>query len=388
MASPNSPRIYLDHAATTWPKPESVYRAMDAFGRNVGVAGGRGSHGDAIEAARVVAHARSLVARLVGAADPSHVLFTSGGTASLNMAIHGLLRAGDHVVTTVTEHNSVLRPLHFQHHANGVEITYVDSNATGFVPSEAILGALRPTTRLVVINHVSNVTGTVQPFEPVASELAHRDTFLLLDAAQSLGHVPLDVSTVPVDLIAAPGHKGLLGPLGTGILYVAPRVADQLQPIMQGGTGTDSESEHLPSTWPSRFEPGSHNSIGIAGLAAGVEYLLEATVEQIANSEIVLGNQLLEGVGETNALQLQGPPTMAGRLGVFSLVSEQLDPHEVASLLESSFGIQTRAGLHCAPRIHRRLGNHHGSLRVSIGATSRESDIDAFLGALSQLSFA
>ena len=231
-------RIYLDNAATSWPKPDSVYAAVDAYQRELGAAGGRGGYRSGVEADRLLARARQAVARLVAVESPRQIVFTSSGTDALHLAIDGLLRPGDHVVTTVCEHNSVLRPLRALRETADVSISYVRCDAQGFVSPDDVRAALRPNTRLVAVVHASNVTGAIQPIDEIGPIAREADAFFLVDAAQSLGHVPIDVSQIAVDLLAAPGHKGLLGPLGTGVLYIRPCVERELQPLRCGGTGS------------------------------------------------------------------------------------------------------------------------------------------------------
>ena len=263
-------RIYLDNAATSWPKPEAVYRAVDDYQRRLGAPAGRGSYSEAAETERIVGSCRQKIAQLLGASDPSRIIFTLNGTDSLNLALHGLLRPGDHVVTTVCEHNSVLRPLRFLAEQRQVSATYVGCDGQGFVSPDDIRRAITPHTRLIALVHVSNVTGAIQPVEEVGRIAAEHGQTYLIDAAQSLGYVPIDVRRLGCHLLAAPGHKGLLGPLGTGVLYVAPGVEQQLLPLRQGGTGTRSDEDIQPTSLPDRYEAGNLNVPGIAGLAAGV----------------------------------------------------------------------------------------------------------------------
>ncbi|MDA0660829.1 MAG: aminotransferase class V-fold PLP-dependent enzyme [Planctomycetota bacterium] len=379
-------RTYLDHAATTWPKPECVYDATHHFAREIGVAAGRGNHGAARAATDVVEKARLHIAQLIGVSQPRNIALTSGCTASLNMVLHGLLKPGDHVVTTVTEHNSVLRPLHHLKQ-QGIRVTYVNCDDAGYVNPREILTAAESATRLVVVNHASNVTGAIQRVEEFGPDLHSRGIPLLVDAAQSLGTVDLDVQSLGIALLAAPGHKGLMGPLGTGILYATPEFHEQLQPILQGGTGTESEQEEQPTTWPERMESGSLNTPAIAGLAAGAKYLLGRTVASIRNAHNEQMAAFLDGLLSSGVWTLWGSRSLQDRVAVISITANQLNPHELASLLDSHFGIQTRAGLHCAPRIHKRLGTltSGGTLRFSLGATSGPHDLQQAMDALQSI---
>lgn len=379
-------RLYLDHAATTWPKPECVYDAANHFAREIGVAAGRGNHGAARAAADIVDQARLHVAKLLGVSHPRYIALTSGCTASLNMALHGFLKPGDHVVTTVTEHNSVLRPLHHLKR-QGIHVSYVDCDQAGYVDPRDILSAVESATRLVVVNHASNVTGAIQKVEEFGPTLRSRGIPLLVDAAQSLGTVDLQVESMGIALLAAPGHKGLMGPLGTGILYAAPEYHERLQPILQGGTGTESEQEEQPTSWPERMEAGSLNTPAIAGLAAGVNYLLRRTVASIRNAHNEQTAAFLDGLLSSGVWTLWGSRSIQDRVAVISVTANQLNPHELASLLDSHFGIQTRAGLHCAPRIHQRMGtlSSGGTLRFSLGATSGPQDLQQAMDALKSI---
>ena len=268
-------RIYLDNAATSWPKPPEVYEAVDRYQREVGAPAGRSAYAEASEVESAIARARSTIARLIGATSPKQVMFAFNGTDALNIAIHGLLEPGGHVVTSEAEHNSVLRPLRLQADRHGVEVSYVPCDGRGVVDPDGFARAIRPDTRLVVLTHASNVTGALQPAAEVGQLARERGIPFLLDAAQSLGDLPINVQTLNVDLLAAPGHKGLLGPLGTGVLYVGPGLEDRLVPLRQGGTGSRSEEDVQPSSLPDRYESGNHNVPGLVGLEAAVRWLAE-----------------------------------------------------------------------------------------------------------------
>lgn len=377
------PRIYLDNAATTWPKPEAVYRAVDSFVRENGAAPGRGAYREALAAGQIVERARVGVARLIGATDPRRVIFTSNGSDSLNLALHGLLQPGDHVVTTVLEHNSVLRPLEDARRRIGVTFNYIGCDAAGRVDPADIAAAIKPQTRLVAVNHASNVIGVLQPLDPLA-EVAHRGgALLLVDAAQSLGQVVIDVTRSKIDLLAAPGHKGLFGLMGTGVLYIRPGLETQLQNRKQGGTGTSSEQLRHPETMPERYETGIANAPGLAGLAAGVEYVVQQGVEVIHQRVRGLADRLQQGLSEVRGVRVYGDPSV-DRTGVVSFTLQGMDPHEVAALLDAAHSIAARAGLHCAPLAHRALGTHEqgGTVRLSCSALTRDEEISATLEAV------
>lgn len=374
-------RIYLDNAATSWPKPEAVYRAVDRYQREIGAAAGRGAYAESLAAAELVADARRRAARLLGAEDASRVIFTASGTDGLNLALHGLLRPGDHVVATALEHNSVLRPLEHLAEDQGVEVTLVACRPSGRIDPDDVQRALRANTALVALTHASNVTGMVQPVAEVGRLVRAHGALLLVDAAQTLGHFAFTVDDLQVDLLAAPGHKGLLGPLGTGILYMRPGIEQRLRPTRQGGTGSQSELLRQPEALPDRYEPGNHNLPGLAGLGAALQWIEERGLAPLAHHEAALRRELTQSLAQVAGVSLypghddaaagEGPDAV----GVLSLNLAGYDAHELAALLDGAHGIQARAGLHCAPLAHRALGTFAsgGTLRLSWGPfTTRE----------------
>ncbi len=381
------PRIYLDNAATSWPKPESVYSAVDRYQREIGAAAGRGAYGSGLQADRIVAAARRGVARLIGASDPRQIVFTASGTDSLNLALHGWLRPGDHVVTTVAEHNSVLRPLSELALRKQISLTRVATDDHGVVDPSDVRRALEGGARLVAIVHASNVTGAIQPVREIC-EIAHAvGAAVLLDAAQTIGHFPISIDEIGVDFLAAPAHKGLLGPLGTGVLYVRAGCEAELNSFRQGGTGTRSQEDCQPESMPDKFESGNLNLPGLAGLAAAVEFLEREPISLIAARETALTDRLLRGMEAIDGLKIFGPRQSNCRTGVVSVNIPAYDPQEAAMLLDSSFAVQVRGGLHCAPLMHQRLGTlaGGGTVRFSSGAFNSEADIDAAVNAVGQL---
>jgi cysteine desulfurase/selenocysteine lyase len=377
-------RIYLDNAATSWPKPAAVYDAVDAYLRENGAPAGRSGYAEAVDANRLVGQARRGVAELIGERDPRQVIFTCSGTDALNLAIRGVVRPGDHVVTTVCEHNSVLRPLRALADDASIEITYVPCDKPGFVSPQAVRDSLRPNTRLVAVVHASNVTGAIQPIEDIGALVRRHGALFLVDAAQSLGHVPIDVADSEIDLLAAPGHKGLLGPLGVGVLWIRSGIEERVRPLRYGGTGTQSEDEVQPADLPARFESGNHNVPGLAGLAAATAFLKKRSIAAIAAHHERLTARLLEAFRSINGLTIHGPQTAERRTSVVSVTLDGYDPQELAALLEASHGVQCRAGLHCAPRMHGALGTTAGggTLRLSAGAFTTDDEIDAAAAAL------
>jgi len=381
-------RIYLDNAATSWPKPDAVYAAVDRAMRQLGAPAGRSAYAEAAEVEQAVLNARKSIGGLLGADDPRRIIFTLNGTDSLNLAIHGALKAGDHVVTTVVEHNSVLRPLRAMADAGQIEVTYVGCGAEGVIDPAEIKKALRPRTRLIAMTHASNVTGALQPAAEVGEIARGHGCLFLLDAAQTAGDVPIDVDELKVDLLAAPGHKGLLGPLGTGILYVRPGVEGQLTSLRQGGTGSRSEEDRQPDLMPDKYESGNLNVPGILGLAAGAGYLRQRGLAAVREHTATLTQRLLAGLEAIDRLTVYGPRDAGRRVGIVSINLRGADPQEVAGILDSAYRIQVRSGLHCAPRMHAALGTLPlgGTLRFSIGPFNTEEDIDAAVAAVKEIS--
>ncbi len=383
---PEPRRIYLDNAATSWPKPPEVYAAVEHAMRDVGAGAGRGAYREALQAEELVWGARRLIARLIGAQDERQVVFTSNGTDSLNLAIHGMVRRGGHVVTTAAEHNSVLRPLTWLQSQGQIELSIVPVDARGVVDPANMASQMRKNTCLVAVTHASNVTGAIQPVADVR-RMVGSEVPLLVDVAQTLGELELDVNALGADFLAAPGHKGLLGPLGTGVLFVSPRVAERVLPLRQGGTGSNSDELLPPKQWPQRMEVGNLNVPAIAGLRAGVEYVRGRTASAIHGDTTSLANWLIAQLQAIEGLTLHGPPADEFRMPIVSFSLAGIDPQEVAAALDSGWRIQVRAGLHCAGQIHTVLGTWRagGTVRASIGPFNDSSDIDELVSAVRQL---
>jgi cysteine desulfurase / selenocysteine lyase len=382
----NQQRIYLDNAATSWPKPPGVYEAAEHYLRQIGAPNGRSGYREALESNRIVERARHGVAELVGGS-AGEIVFGFSGTDVLNLAIRGLVRPGDHVVTTVCDHNSVLRPLRALSETLKVEVSYVRCDGAGFVSPDDVRKAIRANTRLVAVVHASNVTGAIQPAAEIARIVRETDAYMLLDAAQSLGHVPIDVRQLDVDLLAAPGHKGLLAPLGTGVLYIRKGVERELIPLRYGGTGTQSDEDRQPDEMPDKYEPGNHNLVGLAGMVAAVEFLRNEGIEEIENHHRRLTVRLLEALDDIASVTVHGPRLAGDRTSVVSISVEGYDPQEMAAVLEASHGIQSRAGLHCAPRMHAALGttSRGGTLRLSPGFATTIEEIDEVATAIGEI---
>jgi len=384
---PEPRRIYLDNAATSWPKPDAVYQAVDDYQRINGAAAGRGTYRSAQAAERIVLQCRKRIADLIGATAPEQIVFTLNGTDSLNLGLQGMLRRGDHVVTSVCEHNSVLRPLHALQQSLGIEITKIGCSTAGVIDPDDVRRAITANTKLIALTHASNVTGAVQPLAEAGRMAAEAKAFFLIDAEQSLGHVPVNVNELGCHLLAAPGHKGLLGPLGTGMLYVSPAIAANLRPTRQGGSGTRSNEPDQPTSLPDRFESGNLNVAGIAGLSAGVAWLQERGLAAIHEHELQLRERLVRALRELPHVIVYGPEMSAACVGVVSFNIRDFDPQEVAAALDAAAGLELRAGLHCAPLIHDALGTSPaGTVRASIGPFSTSEDVDALIAAVRDFS--
>lgn len=378
----------MDNAATSFPKPPAVLEAMTRFATELGASPGRGAYAEAQEAGRLMNQCRDRINTLIHGEDPKHVIFTLNTTDALNMGIRGLVRKGCHVITTWLDHNSVLRPFNMLVELEGIEQTRVPCDPeTGLVDPKDIRDAIRPNTALIALVHGSNVTGTLQPVAEVGQIAREHDIPLLVDAAQSLGHVPVDVQAMNIDLLAAPGHKGLLGPLGTGFLYIRPGIEKHMRTSREGGTGSISDQDTQPTFMPDRFEPGSHNAIGIIGLSEGVQWILDQAIEKLWAHDQHLCKVMLDGLAAANApgLSIFGPPTVEHRCGVFSVRIEGYDqPQTLSDVLEKEFGILTRSGIHCAPLAHATMGTHDlgGTTRLSFGPFTTEEDVKAAVDAL------
>jgi cysteine desulfurase / selenocysteine lyase len=390
-------RIYLDNAATSWPKPEEVYRAVDGYLRTNGAPAGRSAYSEANEVEAILTSARASLSRLIGANDARQIIFTANCTEALNLAIHGLLRPGDHAICTAADHNSVLRPLKFLEDRAEIKVTRVPCDSAGLVDPDDVRRSLQPNTWLVAMTQASNVTGVIEPVSQIGSIVKEHGAKFLVDAAQSLGHLALHVDQLHADLLAAPGHKGMLGPLGTGFLYIRAGLENEINPLRQGGTGTDSGQDRQPDEMPYKFETGNHNVPGLVGLAAALKWLESRGPQKIYEHEHLLANRLREGLQQIPGITLYGCSSDHGKttasgeatrsVGVVSVSIEGYDPQEAAVALDANFGIQVRAGFHCAPLIHRAMGTFErgGAVRFSIGAFNSNEQIDAAIAAVAEL---
>jgi len=367
---------YFDNAATSWPKPPCVAEAMARFLAEVGANPGRAGHRLAVEAARLVYGAREAVAELFHAPDPLRVVFGANATDALNLALLGLLRPGDHVVTSSVEHNSVMRPLRALE-AQGVAVTVVPCSAAGELDPEALEAALVPATRMIVLTHASNVCGTLLPVAEVGGLARRRGLLFLLDAAQTAGAVPIDVEAQAIDLLAFSGHKSLCGPMGTGGLVIGERVdVTALTPLKYGGTGSRSEREEQPEFLPDRCESGTPNAVGLAGLAAAVRWVQERGVERVRDHERGLTAELLAGLSAIPGALVYGPGDAGRQTATVSFNVAGLAPSEVGLRLDEEHGVLCRVGLHCSPAAHRTLGTFPGgTVRFGLGVFNTSAEV-------------
>lgn len=376
--------VYLDHAATSWPKPPEVAAAMMDALHNSGANAGRGNHSLAIGAGRVMVRARNKLAELLSVSNAQDIAFTQNTTMGLNMAIKGTLQPGDHVITTMTEHNSVRRPLEFLRQTVGISIDYVQVDPEGQVDLLELQKTFKPDTKMIICNHSSNLLGSILPIGEIGDIAQSKGALFLVDAAQSAGSLTIDVKKMNIDLLAFPGHKGLLGPQGTGGLYIAPEL--DLIPLMQGGTGSQSENSGQPSVRPDRYEAGTQNGVGIAGLLAGVTKIMSLGPESIHRQEWELTQKLMEGLSVIPGIRLLGPKMGFERSGIVSFVVEGQDSADIAHRLDRRYNIAVRAGMHCTPLAHKAAYTlESGAVRASVGVTSTEEDVDRMVAAMLEM---
>ena len=383
--SVNKQPIYLDHAATGWPKAPSVIAAVTEQLQEAGVAAGRGQYRRGSSSTQILNNVRSHAGRLFNTPSDGHWVLTHNGTAALNQAIFGCLHAGDHVLTTQVEHNSVLRPLHHLASTQVISLDIVSCNPLGHVDPQDIVNQIRPSTRLLAISHGSNVTGAIFPLKRLFDLLETLSTprpLILLDAAQTAGVIPIDVQETPLDFLAMPGHKGLGGPLGTGLLYCGSRVSRELKPMLWGGTGSHSDQLEMPSTLPGRLEAGNQNVPAMAGLLEGLRLTLQRPLVSEAEHLFLQTQAFCSRLREIPSIEVYS----AEQLPIVSIRVGNFTASDLAIILDSEFGIETRAGLHCSPLIHKALGTFpDGTLRISFTASTPQMHLDAVISALGEI---
>jgi cysteine desulfurase/selenocysteine lyase len=388
MSHARSRRLYFDNAATSFPKPKAVYDAMARYASDLGASAGRGAYQEALETGGLINQCRQRLNRLFNGERAEHFIFTLNCSDALNLGIKGILASGGHCICTHIDHNSILRPLAALEDRGECEIARISIDpASGLVNPDDIRKAIQPNTKLIAITHGSNVTGTVQPIREIGQIAREHGIAFLVDAAQSAGHLPIDVRADHIDLLAAPGHKALFGPLGTGFLYIRPGLEKHLRPLREGGTGSASETDRQPEFMPDKYEPGSHNAIGIIGLSEGAKWIAERGVDELAAHDRELMAAFIEGTSGVEGLTYYGPRGVHDRLGVFSVRIEGFEPYELSAILESSYGILTRPGLHCAPLVHNALGTtaFGGTTRFSFGPFLTLGDVRFATEALAEI---
>ena len=375
---------YLDNAATTFPKPEIVYKTMDTFYRTLGANPGRSGHKMAVAAENEIEDARAIVARLFGIKNSNRFIFTFNATDAINMGIKGLLKPGDHAITTYLEHNAVSRALNGLERKNIITVTKVRNSQDCFIDPDDIKDAITPKTRLIVMAHAPNVIGTIQPIQEIGRLARENNITFMVDAAQTAGVCEIDVNKDYIDMLAFTGHKGPLGPTGTGGLYVGERV--NLEPWREGGTGFEPASLSQPEELPFKLESGTPNTVGIAGLGAGIEFVLSKGIHTVRKHEQKLTGKLINALKDDQRFILYGTTDISKKVGILSINVKEFKPAEVGAILDQSFDIAVRPGLHCAPFAHQMLGTFpDGTVRISPGLFNTEADIDQLITALDKI---
>ncbi len=367
--------IYLDNAATSFPKPEAVYIEMDKCLRTYCANPGRGSHTMSVASAATVTATRERIAKLLKIEDSLNISFTKNATEALNIAICGSLSPGDHVITTSMEHNSVIRPLKTLEKYGGIKLTIVGGDSLGFVDPQDIRKSINKRTKLIVCTLSSNVNGIIMPVEEIGKIARNNGVMYLIDASQGLGSIELDINRVHADMVAFPGHKGLLGPQGTGGLYVSPKI--QLRPLMRGGTGSRSELLYQPEIMPDKLESGTLNTPGIAGLGAGLEFIQKNGVDKIRKKKDELTIRLFDGISRINNIKMFSPERVEENSGIVAFNFEGEDSTEISYQLDKKYKIECRAGLHCAPLAHSHFRTlNSGIVRLSVGCFNTNAEVD------------
>ena len=379
--------VYLDNAATSFPKPDNVLSAMINYQQAIGASPGRSGHGRSIDAGRIIYETREILAELFHVTDPLRIALTKNSTEALNIVLRGALKPGDHVVTSSVEHNSVMRPLR-RLESQGVKLSVIPCSPRGELDPGDIWQCLRRNTKMVILTHASNVTGTIMPIEAIGAMIRERgDILFCVDAAQTAGVIPIDVQKMAIDLLAFTGHKSLFGPQGTGGLYIRKGLEKMIEPLMMGGTGSRSEFEAQPDFMPDKYESGTPNTIGYAGLHAGVSFVLEQTVEAVRAVEEKLAARFLGQLAEMpGVVKIYGPNDVCRKTAAVSFNISNISASDAALYFEEHYGILCRSGLHCAPSAHRTLGTFPGgTIRFSFGYFNTTQDVDTAVEAVRSL---
>ena len=378
--------IYFDNAATSWPKPPETIAAIQKYMRHIGASPGRSGHRMSIEAARIIYDIREKLAQLFNVLDPLRIVLTKNATEALNIAIFGFLKPGDHIITSGMEHNSMMRPLRAME-ARGVGVTVIPCDKAGLIDSAQIVSAIKKNTKAIFITHASNVTGTVMPVSDIGRIAREHGLVFCVDAAQTAGSYPIDVAEMNIDLLAFTGHKSLFGPSGTGGLYIREGLEKIIEPICVGGTGSRSEVEAQPDFMPDRYEAGTPNTVGIAGLQAGVDFVLSEGVDQIKSKEDSMVKIFIEGIENLPGIIIYGQVSMGQQIPVVSFNIIGMDPAAIALELDERYKIMSRSGLHCAPSAHKTIGTYPmGTVRFSFSYFNTQEQIAKAIGALKKIS--
>ncbi|MDO3681617.1 aminotransferase class V-fold PLP-dependent enzyme [Paenibacillus ehimensis] len=376
--------IYLDHAASSWPKPPEVLKAMHDCMEQYAANPGRGSHELAVKASRVLFEGRKQLAKLFNIKNPNDIAYAPNTTFALNLAIKGFVKEGDHILCTAVEHNSVRRPLEYLKRTKNVQVTYVKTDEQGWLSLDDVRREIISKTSLIVSTHSSNLLGSIMPVEELGQLCRDHQIKLLVDAAQTAGTMEVDVQKLGIHMLAFPGHKGLLGPQGTGGLYIDPEI--DLEPLLHGGTGSQSEAAEQPDVRPDRYEAGTQNTVGVAGLVEGVRYIHKQTVEQIHAREWKLTQRIMNGLMEIDGVTILGPQIGQNKTGIVAFTIAGADSSEVAFILDQSFHIAVRAGFHCTPLAHEMVGTlERGAVRASVGCFTTEEETDQLLYAVREI---
>lgn len=374
--------IYLDNASTTFPKAPNVANAMSDYLTNYGININRGSYALAYDVEDIIYTTRQRLNNVFNGHDPSHVIFTQNVTMSLNMVIKGLLKSGDHVLVSAMEHNAVMRPL-TQLLDNGITFNVIPCDVTGSIEIDAIESLIRPNTVAIIINHASNVCGTIQPIQSIGFLCKAHNLHFIVDAAQTAGVIPINVKAFHIDALCFTGHKGLLGPQGIGGIILTKEIAQTLIPLIAGGTGSFSHLETMPTHMPDAFEAGTLNLPGIIGLNEGLSYIEAVGMKNIHNHELALTKTFLEGLRSITGINIISKQDIQDRTAVVSITIDGMDAASIAYELESKYHIMTRVGLQCAPRAHQTLGTYpEGTVRFSFGYANTLEDVGSALSAL------
>jgi len=379
-------RVYFDNAATTNPKPDTVLDAMQHYLKYICTSPGRGGYGQGLEAGRILFETREKIKDLFDAPSEENVIFTPNVTYALNLVMMGLLKPGDHVITTSMEHNSVIRPLRFLEKTRQIEVTVVPCDAQGRLAPEDVRNAIKPNTKLIVMTHASNVTGQIMPVEAISDIKEQAGVFFMLDSAQTAGVLDIDYKKLKLDFLAFTGHKSLYGPPGTGGLIISDAAARAVDPLIHGGTGSRSDFVMQPDFLPDKFEAGTPNTVGIAGLAAALDFINDKGIAAIREHENQLTSAFIQGLKQIPKVKVYGHEDAGERVGTVSIGVEGIDMGRMAYELDTDYGIMIRSGLHCAPLAHKTIGTFpEGTLRFSFGIFNTLEEIVYALEVLEEI---